>query len=784
MTIGDIQGAPPPWEGQPYSIKRHGTTIDDCDSEPIQTPGCIQSHGALLVVRPSDFVILQVSENTAAVLGAPPQALLGRSLATVLGESAHEQLRTFVASEPIHQNPLHALTLPARGDSPPLDVTVHTVGGVVVVEIEASSRTEEPHADYYVLVRKVAARLQRMSTIQALCKAICAEVRAITGLDRVMVYKFHADHHGEVIAEHKRDDLPSWLGLHYPAEDIPRPVREVFKKIWARPVLDVDDPLAELVPLAHSETGEPVDLTYSSLRGTSVMYSEYLRNMKVKASLTLALRRDAELWGLVACHHGTRLERMPYQVRIAGEFVAQLASLQLQLVEEREQLAYRVRLESIHNQLATHAAEAGDLGTVVDGTPALLDGLVAEGAALCHRGEWWTVGITPTETERDALADWLVTRPEWNAPDRPLYATDSLSRDYPPAAAFADVASGVLAFPLSRAPRSLMMWFRPEQVQLVHWGGNPHDKPTVLGPHGPRLTPRASFELFLESVRQRSLPWSPVEMDAALRLRILLMELVISRAERLAELNAELARSSEAELDTFAYVASHDIKEPLRGIQAYAHELLENSAAVDEKHRRKLDALVRLTSRMDSLLDSLLHFSQLGRAEMQLEDVDLGEVLAEAAEMANVQRSVERIELVVPRPLPGAWCDRARVREVLVHLLANAIKYNDSNPKRIEVGFIAPEEEGPRPGCPVGSPRHVIYFVRDNGIGIAPKHHEHVFKMFRRLHGREQYGGGVGAGLTIAKRLVERHQGRIWLDSALGKGTTVFFTLPLVRGAA
>ena len=317
----------------------------------------------------------------------------------------------------------------------------------------------------------------------------------------------------------------------------------------------------------------------------------------------------------------------------------------------------------------------------------------------------------------EGLADWLVARLEQQPAARPLYATDSLARDYAPGAAFADVASGVLAFPLSRSGRNLMLWFRPETIQTVAWAGNPQDKPTVPGPHGPRLTPRRSFELFRDSVHQRSLPWTPVEVEAAARLRMLVVELVVGRAERLADLNADLARSNE-ELDAFAYVASHDLKEPLRGIHKYAHQLLEDAAIGNAEQRSKLDGLMRLTLRMDSLLDALLHFSRVGRLEMAFEATDLNEVLAEAVEMVGSRTAPGQQPVVVPRPLPVVRCDRVRCREIFVNLLSNALKYNDAAQKRVEVGYLHPGEDRPGPGAPAEAAGHVVYYVRDNGIGI------------------------------------------------------------------
>jgi light-regulated signal transduction histidine kinase (bacteriophytochrome) len=277
-------------------------------------------------------------------------------------------------------------------------------------------------------------------------------------------------------------------------------------------------------------------------------------------------------------------------------------------------------------------------------------------------------------------------------------------------------------------------------------------------------------------VRLRSLPWTQVEIDAALQLRQLLIELVIDQSERVEDLNTDLLRSNE-DLDAFAYVASHDLKEPLRGIHKYAHQLLDDAALVNEEQRRKLEGLMRLTLRMDSLLDSLLHFARVGRADLERAAEDVGAVLEEAAEMVEARRAERRTSLVVPRPLPLARCNRVQLREVLVNLLSNAMKYNESPQRRIEVGYLAPGEAGDRGPAPPESEGHTVFYVRDNGIGIHPRHREQVFKMFRRLHGQADYGGGTGAGLAIVKKLIERHEGRVWIDSTPGQGTTVFFTL-------
>jgi PAS domain S-box-containing protein len=236
--------------------------------------------------------------------------------------------------------------------------------------------------------------------------------------------------------------------------------------------------------------------------------------------------------------------------------------------------------------------------------------------------------------------------------------------------------------------------------------------------------------------------------------------------ERLARKAAELARSN-AELESFAYIASHDLKEPLRGIANYAHFLLEDyHAQLDDEGKHKLLTLKNLAARMDRLLDALLEFSRVGRTELAFDDTDLGAIVRDV--LLSLGPRLEELGVrTTIHPLPTLRCDRVRVREVLSNLVTNAFKYNQRPEKIIEIGHLADAPE--------------TIYVRDNGIGIPPQHQDKLFRMFKRLHGRDKYGGGTGSGLAIAKRIVERHGGRIWLESRPGEGTTFFFTLPQSR---
>ena len=236
-------------------------------------------------------------------------------------------------------------------------------------------------------------------------------------------------------------------------------------------------------------------------------------------------------------------------------------------------------------------------------------------------------------------------------------------------------------------------------------------------------------------------------------------------AQELRDKNAELARSNQ-ELDDFAYIASHDLKEPLRGIHNYANFLLEDYAEeLDAEGRSKLETLTLLAMRMEALIDSLLQFSRVGRVELSNQETDLNEVVHMTLESLQITLREDAVDVRIPRPLPKVRCDQVRTREVFHNLVVNAIKYNDKPHKWVEIGW---QDGGDGPPA---------FYIRDNGIGMQQKHHDAIFRMFKRLHGRDKYGGGTGVGLTIVKKIVERHGGRIRVESSVGEGTTFYFTL-------
>ena len=234
---------------------------------------------------------------------------------------------------------------------------------------------------------------------------------------------------------------------------------------------------------------------------------------------------------------------------------------------------------------------------------------------------------------------------------------------------------------------------------------------------------------------------------------------------------------SNQELDDFAYIASHDLKEPLRGLANNAMFLKEDyGTKIDEAGVKRLHRMTFLCHRMERLVDDLLYFSRLGRQELAIQPADLNVMIDDIKAMMEVALHEENVTITVPEPLPVVVCDVPRVTEVFRNLISNGIKYNRNEPKRIEIGITHRTMD-----C--GPPEQVFY-VRDNGVGIAPEFHNDIFRIFKRLNEEDEAVKGTGVGLTFVKKIVERHHGRIWVDSALGNGSTFYFTLNSVSEAS
>ncbi len=751
------------------------------DREPIHIPGSIQPHGVLLVLQEPDLRILQVSQNVTQFLGITPQALLNQTLTALLGNQSSQLLNNCLNGDFEHINPLKLSWKTAERDYH-FNGIFHRFEDLIILELELNSVFEkEDFFKFYQMTKNIILKIQKANSLIAMSQILAEEVRTLTEFDRVMIYRFAEDASGQVIAESKRENLVPYLGLNYPSLDIPQSARKLFQKNILRFIPDVNYQPVELP--VRPDTQQPIDLSLAFLRAASPCHLQYLKNMGVRGSMTISLTYQNILWGLVACHHYTP-QYLAYETRTACEFLGRVMSSELGSKQDYEDLESKVRIKTLSNKLFDALVIEEDWGEGLAKVDSHLLRLVsASGAAILQENRLILVGKTPSESTVFEIAEWVKDQLEGD-----LFYTHSLAHLEPKFVSIKETASGLLVLSLTRIQANLILWFRPEILQTVNWAGNPDSNVKVEADGSLTLSPRTSFTLWKETVKLKSWPWQKAELEAAIDLKSTIVGLVLRKAEELAQLNLDLQRSN-SELDAFTYIASHDLKEPLRGIHNYANFLLEDYTNVlNEEGTEMLQTLVRLTQRMENLLNALLHYSRLGRAELAVRPIDWKTSLANIREVFDVSQPEITFDIRVPRPLPAVEGDPVLIEEALRNLIANAVKYNDQENKWVEIGWLTSQEAAAQRSEAnlihwlERSPDTVVLYIKDNGIGIDQKHQEVIFQLFRRLHGRAKYGGGTGAGLTIVKKILERHGGKIWVESSFGEGSTFYFTLNRFQG--
>ena len=477
----------------------------------------IQPFGALLALT-SDWIIAHRSANADAILQPKASINIGDRLANHFAPEALDLLRR-AAGESFENGTVERLFGLELLDRRRLfDVAVHRSGSLLILEMEPHSR--ESFVQHTGVLRPITERLQRFHDVGELAEEAARVLKQLLGFDRVMVYRFHPDLSGEVIAEAREPHLETFRSLRYPKSDIPQQARELYLRNLLRIISDVNAAPVPIEPVT-SLAGEPIDLSLSTLRAVSPIHIEYLKNMGVGASLSISIVIKGKLWGLFACHHyGPRV--LPYSLRTTAELFAQLFSLQLELAIASAGSRIAERGRQLHDRLMTRLVG----GTSLVENLSTIDGVIGQviphdGSCAFVDGLYQARGAAPNEEEFKALVSSLNA-----ASASQIISSDAIGTLLPRAAEFADRASGALVIPVSRRPRDYIVFWRRELPQVVTWAGNP-EKPMDYGPNGPRLSPRKSFEAWKESVSGRSAPWTPEELAIAEHLRVTLLEVIL-----------------------------------------------------------------------------------------------------------------------------------------------------------------------------------------------------------------------------------------------------------------
>ncbi len=498
-----------------YGAKTY--TLNDCDREPIHQIGEIQPFGALIAVS-ADWVVAHCSANCAHILGVEDNPSIGQPLKSYFSPQAIDRLSQAIGKLDRDDAIERLFSVSLRKDCGDYDVSVHQSGALTLIEFEPHATKD--YADHISLIGPLMAQLEPIRTIPDLCDKAAMLMRGILGYDRVMVYRFHPDESGEVIAEARGDDIDSFLGLRYPQADIPQQARALYLRSPFRIISDIHGERVPIEPQT-SLNGDPLDLSLSMLRAHSKVHLEYMNNMGVEASLSISLSVKGKLWGMFACHH-YQPRNIPYSLRTVAELFSQMFSLLLDrsLISQVEKL--RAQGRKIHEKLMVRLAEGTSM---LDNLPqvedVLADIIPHDGASVYVGGVYRANGSAPTAEEFEALLPALN-----GAPVSTIIAMDALGQQLKSGKQFVDRAAGALIIPISRTPRDFLVLWRKEVRRSVVWAGNPV-KTIEQAQAGGKISPRTSFAAWEESVTGRSTPWAEEEQEIAESLRITLLEVVL-----------------------------------------------------------------------------------------------------------------------------------------------------------------------------------------------------------------------------------------------------------------
>ncbi len=730
-----------------------------CESEPIHIPESIQPHGALVVVDAGQWRIERISRNAEEFFGVSPERLCGAKLSELVGngetwEHARAELQQELRS-PCELRRQIAL----KGRLEDLICECHAIDETTLaLEFERPSPLPGESSGFETLnvIRETARILDRGDGIKAVLTAISQSIRRYTGYDRVMIYQMDREGHGQVVAEAKREDLTAYLGLHFPASDIPKQARKLYVRNRVRLLADICYQPVPIIGCDGDRSGEPIDMSLCQLRSVSPVHLEYLQNMGVRATLVISIMIDNRLWGLIACHHDTP-RHVDATVRNRCE---QLAHFITAIVEAEEQRQQRLAIESSHD-LQQSLAEL--IGTNVDWQRRflragnhLLDQMNASGLAFYDGGEFFTVGEVPFSGMLEKVRRVLQRRS-----DGEFAMTDALKYEDEAFASIGADYAGCLLGEISQNPATQLLWFRKEKRHHVDWGGDPRKSLLPTDAANTRLSPRKSFEKWTQLVEGQCQPWTKQDLH---------------RAKAIGQfIAARKVEDASRRQNQFLTNLSHEIRTPMTAILGFVDILARDIAEVKAGEQAAAMASIRQHGeRLLNIIEQMISLCQAeaGTLPIKRETISLTSWVRELAQSHGeaVARSGLHFGCHVPEPVPcEIVSDRQLIDQIITALVDNATRFTDEG--RVDITF----QMHPK------SAEQLEILVKDSGPGLAPENAKRIFQSFYQVDGTlTRRRGGVGLGLTVARQFAESLGGSLELkDSTPGLGTTFSLSLPV-----
>jgi chemotaxis family two-component system sensor kinase Cph1 len=731
--------------------------LSNCDIEPIHILGKIQSHGFLIAINSATQSISYISENIGALVKNRVPEYVGLSFSVIEQEIGikFSQVGLTISqivklgdngNFPEINNPQSVLI-----KSVPYYLIINVSGEETILEFEPENLNAD--IDIQQTVGRSMSAILSAKNLDAMFQRTALEIKKVINYDRVMVYQFNDEGHGKIIAEAKLDSLVPFLGLHYPATDIPKQARELYKLNLTRIIADVNSTDSAIIAAADSK---PLNLTPAGLRAVSPIHIQYLQNMGVESSFSISLLSGGELWGLVVCHNYSP-RFINYKAREAAKLLGEILSSALEYRQGEEDSELFLTLNKKVDEMIEKLEREEEVErALTQNAASIKDMTAATGVALIFDQNVTTYGITPDSEQIKGIAAWLKTNMTAN-----VYHTHRFPQIFTAALQYSQTASGILAYMLSRERSEFIIWFKPEQVNQISWAGDP-EKPAEINADGiMQLSPRKSFDSWTDIVKNTSEKWNRAEVTVIINLGEHITYIVKRKVNEIKRLN-ELLKQSYDELNIFSYTVTHDLRTPLSAIKSYAELLLTNNTSLDGQAQKILARIDACADRMALLIKEILNYSMLGKADISMDKINMEEmILSIKTEVIDGLKPVNLLFEI--GDCPSIHGDATLISQVFTNLINNAVKYSaKSDPSIVFVSGIKKGLE-------------VIYTVSDNGIGIDNEYYNLVFELFKRMDNVKGFEG-TGVGLAIVKRIMEKHNGKVWFESSLGLGTTFYLS--------
>lgn len=729
--------------------------LKTCAQEPIHIPNLIQPHGCLIVVDARNDTILQASHNLPDIIAYNPEDAIGKNLDAIIGPGQVERINASIRQHDLQ--PVKGAQISLNGQD--YHAAVHITGPYKVIEIEKTPQATSEDITFNHglsdLMRDYAIDIQSATDTEELYNLLVNGVRTISKFDRVKLYRFDEDWNGAVVAEAKADFMPSYLGLNFPASDIPEQARKLYSKNFMRLIADITYKPVALHPDRIGTA--PLDMSYSVLRSVSPVHIQYLDNIGVKASMSVSIMQNGKLWGLVACHHNSA-HWIPYRIRILSESMGHIFSAKLSSIETaQEQRNIKQKgllLEKLSLNLNSHIKPNDILS---EHSNIAIDALSAQGLAIRTGRTTHTYGTVPPASAVERLLDWCTENMNHDI----LYTNDA-GQYLKSRHADITIHGGILAVPIGQQKNDLAIWFRTEKAAEVAWAGNP-EKPVEQTKAGYRLTPRASFELWKTTTKGKSEIWSDGDIAVARSVAQIILENEKIFAER----------SSLAKTD-FLSSMSHELRTPMGAVIGIT-QILNRDETLNARQKELVSTLNVSAVTLLNLINDLLDISKIEANKIELEDVPFraSELLEDVHRLMHIKAQEKNIAFNVNYPArsdPYFVGDLAKIRQILINLVGNALKFTQAG--YVNLTFA--------PGPVEGDICHVTFEVADSGIGIPADKIDAVFEKFIQADPSitRKYGG-TGLGLPISKTIANAMGGTIEVMSREGFGSRFFVKLPL-----